>query len=346
MREMLRSVEEVLNGTRVILRMDLDLPIDKGEILDRSRLEKSLDTIELLIKKDCRILIIGHRGRPEGRETSLSLKIVYLELMEMLNMGGRREIESVFIDDITKTDEIDVALGENRIVFAENLRFWKGEEENNSNFLNGARSVCQFFVNDAFAVAHRKHASIMLFKLMPAFYGLSFISEVKMIEKSLERRSGKRVVVLGGAKKDKMKYWEEIEEKVDWILLGGKLPSQLEESEREKMAASGKVIVAKLREDGLDIDDKSIERFKEILKEAGTIIWAGSMGYFEGEDSKKGSEEIAREIAMNKGYKIIAGGDTGAVIENLGLKERIDYVCSGGGVMLEYLAKGKLVSWG
>lgn len=330
----LRSVSEILPDTRVILRMDTD--VAEGDI---SRLEKSIPTIKLLLEKQCKIAIIGHKGRPQDKDESLSLKSVYLDLMMMLEPNGENMIESVFIDDVGNREKLDLALAANNIVFLENLRFWKGEESNDPDFLKNLVEVCQFYVNDAFAVAHRKHRSIMLHKNLPAFYGLSFVEEAEKINKAVTDPQRPLVVILGGAKEDKLKYLPELENKADKILIGGKLGSY------GIPVTSEKVLVAGLREDGFDLSDEDISKFREIIKSAKTIIWAGAMGWFENENARKGTEEIAKAVAENEGYKIVAGGDTGASIKNLGLSNKIDFVCSGGGVMLEMLIKGNLPAW-
>ncbi len=337
----LRSVEEILPETRVVLRLDTDLPMEGNQILDNSRLVKSVPTLKFLLEKQCRVAIIGHRGRPEGRDENLSLKPVYLELMSLLE-GGQNLYESVFVEDVEDKTKIDVGLGENNMVFLENLRFWPGEAANDAGFLQGLMEVTQFYVNDALA-AHQGHASIMMHQKMPAFYGLSFIEEVEKMERIVESPARPLTIILGGAKEDKLKYLEELERVADYILIGGKLPL-LMKGQEEKI--SEKVRVAKLREDGLDLSEEDITQFKEIIGKAKTIIWAGAVGYYEDAKSQKGSEEIAGAVAESQAYKVVAGGDTGAAVKKLGLEEKIDYVCSGGGVMLEYLAKGSLPAFG
>lgn len=332
----LKSARELIPETRVILRMDLD--VAEG---DNSRLEKSIPTIKLLLEKKCRIVIIGHRGRPEGKEEEYSLRSVYLDLMSMLEPSGENLIESVFIDDVGNQEKIDQALVTNQIVFLENLRFWKGEENNDQDFLKGLVEITQFYVNDAISVAHRKHRSIMLYKDLPGFYGLAFIEEVAKIFKVIEDPKRPLTVILGGAKEDKLKYLEELEKMADNILIGGKLPLLVESQKSERL----KVMVAKLREDKFDLSDEDIENFKKIIAESGMIVWAGAMGWFEKTDCQKGTLEIAKAVAQSPAYKIIAGGDTGASIKNLGLSDKIDLVASGGGVMLELLAKGRLPAW-
>lgn len=335
----LRPVTEVPNESRVLLRLDLDVPVENGVILDNSRLKKSVPTINKLLDKNCKILILGHRGRPIGKDESLSLKLVYTELLELLQDG--QEINSVFVQEVDNIDKIDMAVEINNIVFLENIRFWPGEEKNEGEFLDYLSKLAEVYVNDAFAVAHRTQASIMLWTKLPAYYGISFVDEATKISKVSQNPVRPFVIVLGGAKKDKLDYLPELEKVADKILVGGKLPLLAENLKIE----SQKIIWAELRQDTLDLSLEDVAKFKEVLLGAKTIVWAGAMGYYEQENCRVGTEEIARAVAENDGYKIIAGGDTGASIDKLGLKDKIDFVCSGGGVMLEFLTKGKLPAW-
>jgi phosphoglycerate kinase len=184
---------------------------------------------------------------------------------------------------------------------------------------------------------------------METFYGFSFVEEVEKISQILESQEKPITVVLGGAKKDKLNYLMDLEGIVDHILIGGKLPKLIQNpsalrapplDERE-----AKIIIAELREDGLDLSDEDIAKFSEIIKVSKTIIWAGAMGFYEKENCRMGTEKIAQTIANADAYKIIAGGDTSASIKDLGLKNKIDFICSGGGVMLEFLTKGSLPAW-
>ena len=226
----------------------------------------------------------------------------------------------------------------------ENLRFWKGEESNDVDFLKNLVEVCQFYVDDAFAVAHRKHRSIMLYKNLPGFYGLAFVDEAEKIMKVIENPERPLTIILGGAKEDKLTYLKELTEIADKVLIGGKLPQLIFKLQTSNFNKE-KIIIAKLREDTFDLSDEDIDNFKEIINESKMIIWAGAMGWFEKEDCRKGTMEIAKAVANSSAYKIIAGGDTGASIKDLGLEKNIDLVASGGGVMLELLVKGKLPAW-
>lgn len=338
----LKSVKEIIPYSKVVLRIDTDLPIKDNKILDNSRLLKSLPTIKLLLEKNCQIIVLGHRGRPDGYDKNLSLKMVYLELISLIDKNEKDLVNSVFIDDVNDTEKIELALEANKIIFLENLRFWKEEEENDQKFLQNIVDICQFYVDDAFAVAHRKNTSITLFRRMPALYGLSFTEEAEKIGKILDNPQRPITVVLGGAKEDKLNYLPDLLKIADNILIGGKLPIV---DRRSSIVDNSKIIWAELSREKTDLSEKDIEKFKEIISNSKTIVWSGALGYYEKEENRKGTEEIAKTIGNAKAYKVIAGGDTSASIINLGLKEKIDYICSGGGVMLEYLTKGKLAAW-
>jgi len=321
----LKSVEEIQANIRVILRMDLDVP--EG---DNSRLLKSVPIIRYLIEKGCHLAIIGHKGRPKGREERHSLRPVYLELMGILG-----DVDSIFLDDFE-------VITDKPLMFFENLRFWKGEETNNNNFMKNLIDTSQAFVNDAFAVAHRTHASIMLHTVLDTYYGFSFLEEAEKISKLLENPERPLTIVLGGAKEDKLSYLPELANIADKILIGGKLPKI---TNYELRITNEKIIWGKLSESGLDLSDETIKQFIELISSSKTLVWAGSMGFYEDASSRVGTEAIAQAIANTAAYKIIAGGDTSASIKNLGLKDKIDFICSGGGVLLEFLTKKTLPAW-
>jgi len=340
----LRSVEEVPENTKVILRMDTDLPFEGETILDNSRLKKTIPTIRYLLGKNCKIIVLGHRGRPEGKVVpELSLKPVYLELMELLENGGQNLIESVFLDDIKDEQKISSSLENNQIIFGENLRFWPEEDEGDTSLFRKMEKYVSIFVNDAFAVAHRENASIILHREMETYYGFSFVEEVEKISQILDEEERPMTIILGGAKEDKLKHLAELAEKVDYVLMGGKLPKLVD---RSLIVDRGdKILVAKLRKDGLDLSDEDIGKFIEIINRSKTVIWSGAMGLYEEENCRLGTQKIAAAVAEAPGQKIIAGGDTSASIKDLGLKDKIDFICSGGGVMLEMLVKGDLPAW-
>ncbi len=337
----LRSIEEIKDGINVVLRMDTDLPFDGEKVLDNSRLRKSVPTIRYLLDKNCKIVILGHRGRPTGQDPSLSLRPVYVELMALLESDGQNTIESVFVDDIKDEQKIGLALLNNQIIFVENLRFWNEEDVGDTSLFEVIKKHVFVLVNDAFAVAHRKNASIILHREMETYYGFDFVEETEKIGRILENEQRPMTVILGGAKEDKMKYLTELSQKADYVLIGGKLP-RLRPTGYD---GQSKIIWAGLRSDGLDLSDEDISKFNEIISSSNTVIWAGAMGLYEEENSRNGTQKIAMAVANSPGYKVVAGGDTSASIKDLGLKDKIDFICSGGGVMLEMLVKGDLPAW-
>lgn len=339
----LKSVEEINEGQSVILRIDADVPVVDGKIIDNSRLLKSVPTIRFLLEKRCKLIIVGHMGRPKQQNEAFSLKIAYVELMEILENNCNDCITNVFIEDIKDEGKILKAVANNQIVFVENLRFWAEEELGNTSLFDSFKKAKPVFVNDAFAVAHRKNASILLHNCFETYYGLNFVEEHDQIKRILENKEKPMTIVLGGAKIDKMKHLNELTKIADHILIGGKLPKLI--SNDKILNSNAKIIVAGLREDGLDLSDKDIEKFSEIINSSKIVIWAGAMGFYEDKNCQKGTEKIAESIANSKAFKIIAGGDTTASIINLGLKNKIDFICSGGGVMLEMLVNNNLPAW-
>jgi 3-phosphoglycerate kinase len=159
----------------------------------------------------------------------------------------------------------------------------------------------------------------------------------------LENKQKPMTIILGGAKEDKLKYLKELSEETDRVLIGGKLPKLISLSDNQ--FPNDKIVIAKLREDGLDLSDEDIDKFSEIINSSNIVIWSGAMGFYEDENCRNGTQKIAMAVANSPGYKVIAGGDTSASIKDLGLKDKIDFICSGGGVMLEMLVKGDLPAW-
>ncbi len=340
---MLKSVEEIGENLKIILRLDTDLPIENGIILDNSRLRKSIPTIRFLLEKNNKLVIIGHRGRPIGRDLNLSLRPVYLELMELLEGNNPGSIENIFIEDIKDEEKLNLALEENQIVFVENIRFWEEEDKGNMEMFTSLVKSCHALVNDAIAVAHREAASIILHREMETYYGFNFMEEVEGMKKAVNGEKP-MTLILGGAKEDKMKYLNELSQKMDHILIGGKLPKLVDRS--SMLDRSNKILIAKLRDDGLDLSDEDINQFVEVINSSNTIIWSGAMGFYEDPNCQKGTQKIAMAVAESgASFKTIAGGDTSASIKDLGLKDKIDFICSGGGVLLEMLIKGDLPAW-
>lgn len=307
-------------GKKVLLRADLDVDFDTKTNNEDIRLKSIIPTLEYLVEKNSEVIIIGHRGRPGGRvDEKLSLepisKIVEKLLREKI---GEEKMKRV------------------KIEMMENLRFNAGEETNDWDFTKHLAGKGNVYVNEAFANSHRKHASIVgLPKLLPHAAGFRFIEEVNNLSKVFDNPKRPVVFIVGGSKRDKLNYIENLKPVVDKILVGGKLPDYLGDN-NEKM------IVANLTMDKEDITIHSIEKFEEEIGSAGTIVLAGPMGKYEDESHRQGTERVFKAVAASSAFKIAGGGDSLSVLSIYDLKDKFDWVSVGGGAMLEFLAKRTL----
>ncbi len=307
--------EEKVKGKSVLLRLDLDVGIDT------SRIESAKETLNFLVENSAKTIIIGHKGRPEGtRVESLSLRGLIPVLSNLIGQ------EVIFE-------------GEGNIVLKENLRFDPGEEKNDETFAKELASLGQFYVNEAFAVSHRPHASIIgVPKYLPHAAGLRFIEEVANLSKVIKSPKRPVIVLISGVKEDKVGMAKELAEKVDKVLVGGKLPKYFGDVNPNPK----KIMLGDLTFDGADITLNSCQRFKAEIAKAKTIVLAGVLGKYEEEGCRQGTKEVFRAVSQASAYKVAGGGDTEAVLSMLGLTSKFDWISVGGGAMLEFLSKGTL----
>ncbi len=311
--KILSSVKDlILTNRTVLLRTNYDVPLKEGKVVDSSRIKESLSTINYLLEQKAKVIILSHLGRPEGKVVpELSLKPVEGILNQLLQG--------------------------NKVKLLENLRFDPREEKNEESLAKELASLGDFYINDAFAVSHRQHASIVgIPQFLPSAFGLDFLKEIEVLSKVREKPNRPVTVILGGVKEDKLKMVDQLLSWADFILIGGKLPQLVEKTYPKK------VIIAQLKAEGEDITLESVNKFKEIIGQSGTIIWAGPMGVFEKAESELGTRQMAQAIVESQAFKIVGGGDTGAALTKFNLEEKIDYLSSGGGAMFEFLAKGTL----
>ncbi|MCX6706373.1 MAG: phosphoglycerate kinase, partial [Candidatus Woesebacteria bacterium] len=307
-----------VTNKKVLVRADLD--IDIGE---NYRLEALLPTLKYLSSQSSKIILIGHRGRPEGKVVEeLKMKPVEDEL---------RKIASGI--------EFEVL---------ENLRFDLGEEKNDLEYAKKLALLGDVYVNEAFASSHREAASITgLPKLLPHAAGLRFIEEVKNLSKVFNNPKRPVMFIVGGSKKDKLDYIEGLKAVADKILVGGRLPDYLQDRYSLPVRQAGildtKIIVANLLPDKEDLTINSMVKFEEEIDKAGTIVLAGPMGKYEDEGHRQGTERIFSAVAASQAsLKITGGGDSLSVLSIYDLKDKFDWVSVGGGAMLEFLAKRTL----
>lgn len=284
-----------VEGKRVLLRMDLDVPEN-----DFTRLEAAKETLDYLKGKSADIIVIGHRGRPGGKpDGSLSLK----PFQKFFDKWGAR--------------------------VEENLRFDPGEEKNDPEFAAKLASLGDVYVNESFANSHRNHASIVgLPKILPHAAGFRFIKEMEHLGKEFQKPV---VVLISGIKEDKVEMAKKLSEVYNKVLVGGRLPEYFGEN------SNNKLLIANLIQDKEDITMNSIDKFKEEIKKAGTIVLAGVIGKYEDEGHRQGTKEVFEAVAVSSAYKIAGGGDTEAALTMFDLTDKFDWISVGGGAMLEFI---------
>ena len=341
----LKSVKQIKNlkDKRVLVRCDFDVPLEKGRVVDDSRLRACLPTIEYLLKKKAKIILIGHAGRPSGKVVKdLSLLPIKKRLEKLLG----QKID--FVKDSGKN-----------ILMLENLRFTAGEERNNKKFAKDLANLADIYINEAWANSHRAHSSISAIqRYLPSYAGLHLEKEIKNLSGSLSKPL---ILIIGGAKiETKLPVIKKFFNQADYILVGGAVANNflkalgldvgqsLVNNKYLKMAKkiyNPKIIlpIDVIQKNGkiLDIGPKTIKLFRAKIKLAKTIIWNGPMGKFEDEQYASGTDAIAKTILKSKAKIIIGGGDTEAALGNRKIPANI-FVSSGGGAMLEFLANKKL----
>ncbi len=323
----MRSIKEAnVSGKRVVVRCDFDVPVKDGQIVDDTRLKDSLPTLKYLLDRGARLFLISKIGRPKNREPELSLRVVVGSLSQSLGK------------EITFKEDLD-SEGISEVTLLENVRFWSEEGANDQEFSKKLASFGDLYINECFAASHRANASIVgIPKYLPSFAGLNLIREVVELKKVLENPKRPLVVIIGGVKfETKLPTINNLAKIADKVLVGGRLMFEV-----GNQSLPQNVIIAADDLDQKDIGPKSAEAFTEIIQTAQTIVWNGPLGVFEVEKYLLGTKKVAQEVAKSSGYKIVGGGDTVAALDKLGLLGKIDYVSTGGGAMLEFLAGKKL----
>jgi phosphoglycerate kinase len=320
---------------KVLVRCDFNCPLDQeGNITDDFRIRRTLPTIEYLLKNGAAVILMSHLGDPKGEIIeNLRLSNIQEKLFDYLDLSILKAPDCIG-DNISKIAK-DLFPGE--ILLLENLRFHKEEEKNDQGFAKKIASFGDVFVNDAFGASHRAHASIVgIPNYLPSYAGLLLDQEVRTLQGILENPKKPLVGIFGGVKiETKLPTIKKFLEIADYVLVGGKLAEQID-------FIHPKLNTAVLTEDGFDIDQKTINKFKEIIQKAGTIVWNGPMGWFENEASEIGTKEIALSIARSYAFKVVGGGESLFAINKYNLTKEINFLSTGGGAMLEFLAGNEL----
>lgn len=342
----LRTLKEayIEKGTRVLMRADLDVALKNGKILDDFRLKQMLPTIRLILQKGGHLRLIGHIDRPEGKPVLfLSLKKVSDYFRRVL----KRKV--IFIKNpFDKKDFIFLNSSPDILLF-ENIRFWPGEEKNDTNFAKKLAKWGDIYINESFANSHRKHASVVvLAKILPAFAGIQLGKEISILDSVIKNPARPLVTLIGGAKLEtKLPLIRNFLKIADKILLAGSIANEF--LKKQKYIKNPKIV---LPEDGLgtygnfkDIGPKTIAHFASLLQDAQTIIWNGPLGIAEISRFAIGTKELARIIVSSrcpKAFTVVGGGDTVAILRKYKLLHGFNHVSAGGGAMLEFLAGNKL----
>jgi phosphoglycerate kinase len=325
-----------LKSKKVLLRVDFNVPIESGKILDDYRIKVEVPAIKKLMRKKAKIILISHLGRPEGEfKEEFSLK----PIKEVLEKYLKKKVLGPFKIEEVK-NEIE-KMKEGEVLMLENIRFYKGEIDGDENFAKSLAELGDLFINDAFSVCHRDQASVTkITKYLPSFAGPNLISEVKTLSKILKKPKRPLVAIIGGKKvEDKAKVVEKFSEIADFVLVGNLVANEIKEG-RVKVKKIEKVIFPIENKGALDIDPKTIEIFKEKIRMAKTLFWAGPLGKVEDERYQKGTLEIANEIGKlkRKLFSVVGGGDTIEFLNKFSLLKKFDFVSIGGGAMLDFLA--------
>lgn len=365
--------DQDLSNKNVVVRLDLNVPIQDKQIIDSTRIISSVPTIKYLVNKNCKVLLTSHLGRPEeGKfDQEFSMSPVAEKLSEILN----HEID--LIDSLESSDIFNTT----QIQLLENLRFLIGEKDNNEKLGNQLANKGDVYIFDAFGTAHRKqastHSAIQQAKFSCA--GLLLEKEINSLNKALTSIENPFTAVIAGSKiSTKLELIAHLNSKADFIVVGGGIANTFLKSQgfdvgeslvendmieiAKELFNSGKIILPNkvIVSDSIDSNSSTTKNIdsvsgsdkifdinltsnmSEILKNSKTILWNGPIGVFEKEPFQKGTYQLAKTIAGSEAFSLAGGGETIAAINKFINKDEVSYCSTGGGAFLEYM-EGKLL---
>ncbi len=372
-----RDIE--IQGKRVLVRVDFNVPLKDGVITDDTRIKAALPTIKYLTDQGGKVILASHLGRPKGEvKEEFRLNPAAARLSELLGKDVVKVNDC--IGEEPKAAAAKMQPGD--VLLLENVRFYAEETKNNPEFAKQLAELADVYVNDAFGTAHRAHASTAgVAQYLPAVAGLLMEKELEMLGGALENPKRPFVAIIGGAKvSDKIGVIENLLAKVNTLIIGGGMAntflkaqgynvgrSLLEEDKvnlakelLEKAKSTGvdlllpidAVVAPSLEASAgqavdvdavpgdqmiLDIGPKTAEKFAEVLKNAGTVVWNGPMGVFEVDAFAKGTEAVAKALASSDAVSIVGGGDSAAAVKKTGAADKMSHISTGGGASLEFL---------
>jgi len=375
--KMIKTLKDFdFKGKRVLVRAGFDPPMDdKGEITDDSRIKACIPTIKYLLKKNAKIILMGHNGRPKGKVVDkLKMDSVGKKLSSLLKRPVKK------LDDCVgkKVEKEAMGMKEKDIILLENLRFHKEEKFGDINFAKSLAKLADIFVQDAYTNAHHKGVSmVVVARFLPSVIGMAVEKEMNKVLSIISKPKNPYVAIIGGAKPEKIDTVKALLPKTDKVIITGVLAttflkargintgnSRFDKSSllKAKKLYSKKIVLpidAVVAENFnrnskskivpidkitkghiMDIGPKTTELFKKTLKKAKTIVWGGSIGVQEWPKFRKGTEKIAKFIAKLDALKLVCGGESGEAVNNLGLAKKMSHVSIGGGSTLA-LVEGK-----
>ena len=346
------KVDEI-KGKKVLVRVDFNVPIKDGVVADDYRIERALPTIEFLRTSGAKILLMSHI-ETKGVEVP-TLRPVYTHLSQKLPLSF---IEDCFSDDARQGIDMQE---DGEIILFENIRRYEGEKKNDPEFAAKLAALADMYVDDAFAVCHREHASVVgVPKHLPCYAGLLLADEIKHL-KIDDSTPHPFLFILGGAKfETKLPLIDKFLEKADQMFIGGALANDLLKLKgidvKDSLVSSTNVSLDHLLSNPkvmipsdmvwsenkiMDAGAKDIEMLKPYIMNAKYILWNGPLGEYE-KGFKEGTIALSRLIGASDAVSVVGGGDTLASIKELGLVDQFTFISTGGGAMLEFLLKGTL----
>lgn len=330
-----------LDGKRVLMRVDFNVGFNnKGKPKGHYKIEAARKSIEYILSKPgVKLALLSHLDRPQKREEEFSFK------NKVKSIGNVLGHQLVFVDDCVgdKVREASDNMKEGQVLLLENVRFCKEDVEGKTKFAKKLAENFDIYINDAFGVAHRDHASLTkIIKHLPSFAGLNLQKEVRELAKLRSNFRKPAVAIIGGVKiETKILLIDFFAENYDIALLGSKISL---EAQANKIKFSENVIIPQdYRGQGLDIGPKTVKEFMKIIKKAKTVVWNGPLGMFEVPGFAIGTFKILEAIIGNKyARKVAGGGETLQALEENNLIEEFNFVSTGGGAMLDFLTKGTL----
>lgn len=324
-----------VKNKRVLVRCDFNVPLDKyGNVADDFKIARTLPTLKYLIKNKAKIVLMSHLDNPDNTVTS-ALDAVRDGLEALLNVVVKKTNDCVGAEVESEVSKLQ----NGEILLLENLRLNKEEFENNHIFAKNLAKLGEVYINDAFSVCHRSHASVIgVPKYLPHGAGFLLEQEIKNLDKVLKNPKRPVISLIGGRNaQTKAKFINNVSNFSDFVLINSLINKEIIEK-KIKINHPEKIIGPKCDFDALDIGDEIIGLFVKKILEAKTILWNGPFGKFEDERYEKGTLVLAKAIIKSRAFSVVGGGDTVGFLNKKRLTPKFSYVCTGGGAMLAYLA--------